>query len=35
MVADALTELEKASFGEDFQLERLEAEALLTILANM
>jgi len=34
MVADALTELEKCSFGEAFQLERLEAQALLETLSH-
>jgi hypothetical protein len=32
MVADALTALEQASFGEPFQLEKLEAQALLEVL---
>ena len=34
MVADALTELEKCSFGESFQLERLEAQVLLETLSH-
>ena len=35
MVADALNEIEKASFGKPFMLEKLEARALFEVLVNL